>query len=145
MESFTTERVAEWWAYLSSLFAVLHLLCTPKFAGRITSFSVVLTLQVNNAVTMLWISRKIKTVVMCGLSTCVFSYLTDTQDWEKFASYFWTRSYELLLLLRCQVSNSASLQWLETVGILLFSDLQNQKDHCMLWITQFPFGSKLHP
>lgn len=39
---------------------------------------------------MLWISRKIKTVVtLCGLSIFVFSYATDTKDWDKSASYFW--------------------------------------------------------
>lgn len=70
---------------------------------------------------MFWFCRKIKTVlILYWLSMCVFSYLTDTQDWHKSASYFWNRSYKLLLLLCCWVASSAALQWLETIHISLF-------------------------
>lgn len=80
-------------------------------------------------------------VTLCALYIRVFSYLTGTQDWDKSADYFWSRSYKLLLLLLCcWVSGNTSLQRLETVRISLFSPLRTWKDRYMLWITQFPFG-----
>lgn len=65
---------------------------------------IVVIIWVNNAIAMLWISRKIKTVVtLCGLSICVFSYATDTKDWDKSASYFWNSHINYYYYYYCVV------------------------------------------
>lgn len=64
---------------------------------------------------------------------CVFSHPTDTENWDKPASYFWIRSHKLLsiiittisiiiiiIVLCCVVASSSSLWWQETACICFF-------------------------
>lgn len=84
---------------------------------------------------MLWIRRKIKTVVILqGLSICVSRHPTGTQNWDKSTSHFWNRSYKLLSIIittiiiivaLCLVAGSSSLWWWETACIVFwFADLK---------------------